>query len=258
MNESSTSYKESSYLLFNLVSKDFKLKYRRSVLGVLWSVLNPLLTMIVLSAVFSQLFRFDIQYYPLYFILGQTLFGLMADGTGGAMGSIMDSAPLIKKIKIDKMIFPVEKVLFSLVNYAFSLIAVALVMVFFQVPPSWNILFLPLIVLYTTIFSLGLSLLLSALATFFHDILHLWSVLVTLWTYCTPIFYPVSILPDWLYSIIRFNPMFHYVTYIRDIMIYNTTPDLRENLICLAMAVITLAVGFLVFKKLQRKFILYI
>lgn len=249
---------ESGYLLRNLVSKDFKLKYRRSVLGVLWSVLNPLLTMIVLSAVFSQLFRFDVEYYPVYFILGSTLFNLMAEGTGDAMGSIIASAPLIKKVKIAKIVFPVEKVLFALVNYAFSLIAVALVMIFFQIPVTWNLVFLPLIVLYTTLFSLGLSLLLSALSVFFRDVLHLWSVLVTLWTYLTPIFYPVSILPEWIMNIVQFNPMYHFVDYIRNIMIYSTTPGIMENLVCLGFAVVTLVVGFLVFRALQKKFILYI
>ncbi len=251
-------FKGSGYLLFNLVSKDFKLKYRRSVLGVLWSVLNPLLTMIVLSAVFSQLFRFDIEYYPLYFILGQTLFNLMSEGTGDAMRSIIDSAPLIKKIKIQKIIFPVEKVLFALVNYAFSLIAVVMVMVFYQVPPSPDMLFLPIIIIYVALFSLGLSMLLSALATFFHDVLHLWSVLLTLWTYCTPIFYPASVLPDWMFQIIQFNPMYHYVEYIRGIMLYGSVPGLMENMICLGMALITFFVGLLVFRKLESKFILYI
>ncbi|MGI6217084.1 MAG: ABC transporter permease [Coriobacteriales bacterium] len=253
-----TEISNSHYLLFNLVSKDFKLKYRRSALGVLWSVLNPLLTMIVLTAVFSQLFRFRIEYYPLYFILGQTLFGMMNDGTSGGMRSIITSASLIKKVKVDKIIFPVEKVLFALVNYAFSFIAVICVMIYYQIPPSPLMFFLPLIVLYTTVFSMGLSLLLAALATFFRDILHLWSVLLTLWTYCTPLFYPVSILPDWMFKIIQFNPMYHYVEYIRNIMIYNVNPGLMENIVCIGFAAITLIVGYLVFTKTQKKFILYI
>ena len=250
--------KDSGYLLVSLVSKDFKLKYRRSVLGVLWSVLNPLLTMIVLSAVFSQLFRFDVEYYPVYFILGSTLFNLVAEGTGDAMRSIIDSAPLIKKVKVEKIIFPVEKVLFALVNYAFSLIAVFCVMAFYQIPITPNVLFLPVILIYTTLFSLGLSLLLSALATFFHDVLHLWSVFITLWTYCTPIFYPVSILPDWMLQIVTWNPMYHFVDYIRQIMIYSSNPGIMENLLCLMFALVTLAVGYFVFTKLQKKFILYI
>lgn len=250
--------KSSSYVLASLVSKDFKLRYRRSVLGVLWSVLNPLLTMIVLSAVFSQMFRFDVPYYPVYFILGQTLFTLMSESTTDAMSSIITSAPLIKKIKIEKMIFPIEKVLFALVNYALSLVAVFCVMIFFQVPLTPLALLIPFVVLLTAVFSLGLSLLVSALATFFHDVIHLWGVLTTLWIYCTPIFYPVSILPDWMFQIIQFNPMYHFVTYIRSITIDGAFPGFTETAICIGFAVVTLVVGFVVFNKLQKKFILYI
>ena len=250
--------KDSGYLLVNLVSKDFKLKYRRSVLGVLWSVLNPLLTMIVLSAVFSQLFRFSIEYYPVYFILGNTLFTLMTDGVGDAMRSVIDAAPLIKKIRVEKIVFPIEKVLFALVNYLFSLIAVVFVILFFQVPITPLILLVPVAVLFTTVFSLGLSLLFSALAVYFRDVLHLWSVLVTLWTYMTPIFYPASILPDWILGVVKFNPMYHFLDYIRNVAIYGVCPTMWDNIICAAMAVGMLVIGYLVFNKLQKKFILYI
>ena len=158
------------FILSSLVSKDFKLKYRRSVLGVLWSVLNPLLMMIVLSAVFSTFFRFDIENFPLYLILGSTLFTLMSDSTTTAMNSIIDSSALIKKIRIEKILFPLEKVLFQLVNYILSLIAVATVMIFFQVMPTPNLLFLPLLLFYLLMFSAGLGFLLSALVVFFRDI----------------------------------------------------------------------------------------
>lgn len=106
-------------VLTALVSKDFKIKYRRSVLGVVWSVLNPLLMMVVMTAVFSYMFKFNIEHFPLYLILGNILFGLMSTATTTAMKSIVDSSSLIKKIRIEKAIFPVEKVLFALVNFAF-------------------------------------------------------------------------------------------------------------------------------------------
>ena len=118
MSAAKTRFKRDWFILTSLVSKDFKLKYRRSMLGVLWSVLNPLLMMIVLTAVFSVVFRFDIPNFPVYLILGQTLFTFMSDATSGAMSSIIDSAPLIKKIRINKMLFPLEKVVFSLLNFA--------------------------------------------------------------------------------------------------------------------------------------------
>ena len=158
-------------------------------LGVAWSVLNPLLMMIVLAAVFSVVFRGTIEPFPVYLILGQTLFTFMSDATSGAMGSIIESAPLIKKIRINKMLFPLEKVMFALLNFAISLIAVAIVMVFFQVVPTFNILLLPVLLAYLFMFSLGLGLLLAALSVFFRDIMHLWGVILTAWTYATPLFY---------------------------------------------------------------------
>lgn len=246
------------FILSSLVSKDFKLKYRRSVLGVLWSVLNPLLMMIVLSAVFSTVFRFDIDNFPLYLILGSTLFTLMADSTTTAMNSIIDSSALIKKIRIEKILFPLEKVLFQLVNYCLSLIAVAAVMIFFQVMPTANLLFLPLLLIYVLMFSAGLGFLLSALVVFFRDIGHLWGVVITAWTYATPLFYPVSILPEWMAPIMEFNPMYHYVTYLREIALWNTTPGVMENLLCFGIGLVTLVVGYAVFRKLEKKFILYV
>lgn len=256
-NQTST-FKRNWFILSSLVSRDFKLKYRRSVLGVVWSVLNPLLMMIVLSAVFSTFFRFDIENFPLYLILGSTLFSLMGDSTTTAMYSIIDASALIKKIKIKKIIFPLEKVLFQLVNYCLSLFAVAAVMIFFHVAPTINILLLPLLLIYVLLFSAGLGFLLSALVVFFRDIGHLWSVVITAWTYATPLFYPISILPDWMLRVMDFNPMYHYVTYLRDIALYGVTPSLGENLLCFGIAIASLAIGYFVFHKLEKKFILYI
>lgn len=250
--------KHNWFILTSLVSKDFKLKYRRSALGVFWSVLNPFLMMCVLTAVFSFMFRFDVEYYPLYLILGTTLFSLMGDSTTSAMNSIIDSSSLIKKIRIEKIIFPLEKVLFQLINYCLSLIAVAVVMIFFQITPTWNLLFLPLLLLYVLLFSAGLGFLLSALVVFFRDIGHLWGVVITAWTYATPLFYPMSILPDWMQSFMEFNPMYHYVTYLREIALWGQTPGLQENLICFAIGAIVLIIGFVVFRKLEKKFILYV
>lgn len=246
------------FVLASLVGKDFKLKYRRSVLGVLWSVLNPLLMMVVLSIVFSFFFRFQIEFYPVYLILGQTLFTFMTDATNGAMRSIIDSASLIKKIRINKAIFPIEKVSFAMINFVFSLIAVIGVMIFFQIPPTPNMLLLPVLLICVFIFSLGLGLLLSALAVFFRDMFHLWSVLTTAWMYLTPVFYPVEILPDWVFSAMQFNPMYHYIGFFRDIFLNGVTPDIACVLICFGMAIATFAVGYLVFSKTQRKFILYV
>ena len=252
-------FEHNLFVLESLVSKDFKLKYRRSVLGILWSLLNPLLMMVVMAAVFSYMFRFQIEHFPVYLILGTIMFDFMNRGTTGAMSSIIESQSLIKKIRIEKIIFPLEKVVFELVNFGLALIAALAVMVFFQVAPSIHAIWgLPFILIMITTFSTGLSLLISALSVFFRDVMHLWSVLMTAWTYMTPLFYPYEMLEGWMQTIMQFNPMYHYVTFFRDIMMWNTNPGLAECGICLAMAVITFLVGLIVFRKTQSKFILYI
>lgn len=255
---SRASLKRNWFTIASLVSRDFKLKYRRSTLGILWSVLNPLLMMCVLTLVFSTFFRFQIENYPLYVILGNVLFALMSESTTGAMYSILDSSSLIKKIRIEKLIFPLEKVLFQLVNFCISLIAVAIVMVFFHVAPKVSLVALPLLLLYVVLFSAGIGLALSALAVFFRDVCHLWGVVITAWTYATPLFYPLEILPEWAMPIMEYNPMFHYVTYFRDIVLNGVVPGVGENLLCLGMALVSMALGLLLFKKAEKKFILYV
>lgn len=257
------------FILQQLISRDFKLKYRRSVLGVLWSVLNPLLMMCVLTLVFSNMFRFPIEKYPLYLILGTVLFSLMSDATNGAMSSIIFNSALIKKVRIKKAVFPVQKVFFALVNFGLSLVAVAIVMVFFRVMPSLSMLALPLLLVYVLLFTIGLGLLLSSLSVFFRDVMHLWGVVILAWNYLTPIFWPqdfdllmqsssYSGLVQMLVTVEQFNPMYHFVVYFRDIMMYATVPGLQENLLCLAFAVITFVLGLVVFRKTEHKFILYI
>lgn len=251
--------KHNWFVLKSLVSRDFKLKYRRSVLGVLWSILNPLLMMVVMAAVFSYMFRFSIEHFPLYLILGTILFDYMNRGTSGALGSILGAQALIKKIRIEKMIFPLETVTFELVNFAISLIAAVVVMAYFQVVPSIHALWgLPFLVVCVTMFSAGLGLLLSALTVFFRDIMHLWGVFMTAWTYATPLFYPFDMLEPWMQQVMLFNPMYHYVTLFRDVMMWDINPGGMECLVCLGMAAITFLVGFLVFRATESKFILHI
>lgn len=260
--------KNSLYLLYNLIAKEFKLKYRRSVLGVLWSVLNPLLMMIVMALIFSNVFRFEFSMYPfaVYLILGQTIFAIFQDGTNGALRSVVDSASLIKKIKINKIIFPTEKVLFAVVNFFFSLIAVIAVMIFFGMVPSPYALLTPLLVALLTVFTLGVGYIISALAVFFRDVIHLWSVMTTIWFYFTPIFWPYEVLANvglpWVLDLVQLNPMYHFVSAFRQMVTGIALPsDLSiaiEFGLCAIFAIVTLAVGLLVFKKLEKKFILYV
>jgi ABC-2 type transport system permease protein len=217
--------------------------------------------MLVMAAVFGSFMRYSdpsIGNYAVYLILGNTAWQLMSDATSQGMSSIISASSLLKKVKINRYVFPIQKVLFAGVNYAFSLIAVALVMLAEGVPLTSYALLLPVVLLLLMVFCAGLSLFLAAASVFFRDVIHLWSVILTAWMYATPLFYPYTILPGWMQSLEKFNPMYLYVTFIRDIMLWNTMPTVGLVFGCVLSAVVALLVGIFVFKKNEHKFILYI
>lgn len=190
------------YLLQNLITRDFKLKYRRSVLGVAWSVLNPLLTCLVMWAVFGALFnqRGDgIEDFPLFLIIGQLMFNFFRESTSMAMESVLKNGPLLRKVYIPKYIFPLEKCCFALVNFFFSLVAL-----FFVALVTWSHISLrtvllavyPIVMLF--VFSLGVGLILSTMYVFVRDIMHIWEVFCTLLVYGSAIFYDPSQMASWI------------------------------------------------------------
>lgn len=262
-----TGFQKDIFILKQLVGKDFKIKYRRSFLGVAWSVLNPLLMMIVMAIVFTTIFAqgrngsVTPEMYPLYLIVGNVTFAVMSDSTSQALSSIIQASSLLKKVKVHRFVFPVQKVLFSLVNFAFSLIAVAIVMLWFHVVPTWHLLLLPVCLILLMFFCMGVGLLLSAATVFFRDVMHLWSVVLTAWTYFTPIFWTTDYIlkmPHILRVLMYANPMYNYLQFMRDIFLFQTCPTPLEFGLCVAWAVIAMAIGYTVFHKNEHKFILYI
>lgn len=245
-------------LLRELVSRDFKLKYRRSVLGYAWSLLNPLLMMLVLTAVFSQVFRYEIETFPVYLILGQTIFSFFSDATQCAMTSIYASGGLIKKVYVPKYLFPLSKVCFCFVNMLCSMLAVLIVMAIQRVALTWTVVFVPLVFFYVFLISLGVGMILSVAAVYFRDLSHIYGVLVTALMYFTPLFYPVEILPDAIFKVDQLNPMLHIVTYFRNVMMYGVCPTFWENLICLGFGCAFCIIGAALMKRHQKNFILYI
>ncbi len=252
------------FILQQLVSKDFKLKYRRSFLGVLWSVLNPLLMMIIMSFVFSYMFKSTVENYPLYLIVGNITFTLMSDATNGGLGSIIGAASLLKKVKVDRWVFPVQKVFSAVVNFAFSLIAVVVVMLWYRVVPTWHILWMFVGLFLLMLFCIGISLFIGALAVFFRDMMHLWGVLLTAWTYLTPIFWDLSLLttnpsvPHYVIWVVKANPMYNYLDIMRCAIVYQTSPSGTVLLIAAISSLVSIILGLLVFRRTQHKFILYI
>lgn len=249
-------FKKFKPLLYELMSRDVKIKYRKSVLGVLWTLLNPLLMMIVLSIVFSNLFRFDIENYSLYLLAGQIIFTFYNESTSSAMTAILGNGALIRKVYIPKYLFVVSRILSSLINIMASFCALIFVMLFTHSELHFTM-FLSIIPLaFLFIFSLGVGLILSALAVKFRDVVHLYSVFVTALMYLTPVIYPMSALPIWVQKIVNLNPLTGILTMFRDVVIYNTVPDLSNFVVSFFVVCTTLVIGLVVFYKQQDEFIL--
>ena len=246
-------------LLKLLVSRNLKLKYRRSVLGYLWSVLNPLLTMIIMTVVFSTMFSRNIENFPVYLFCGQLLFNFMNNSTHQAIFSITSNASLLKKTYVPKYIFALSKITSGMVDLVFSLGALVIVMIFTGARFSFYALLFPIVILQLYIFCVGLGLFMAQANVFFRDIQYIYNALTTAWMYLTPIFYPVEMLPSWLqWFVTHCNPMYFYVTQFRDIMYHCQLPSLDLLLAGTLTSLVMLAFGAWTFTRSQDKFILYI
>lgn len=245
-------------LLKELVARDIKTKYRRSVLGVLWTLLNPLCTMIVLSVVFSNLFKFDVENYSVYLLCGQVIFNFYSDATTNSMGAIISNASLIKKVYVPKYLFVLSRVFSSFINLLASFTAVILVMIATRTELHWTVILVVIPLTLIVFFSMGVGMLLAAITVKFRDIMHLYSVFVTVIMYLTPVIYPMSILPEWLKPIVMMNPLTNILTMFRDVTINNNLPQLSSVVIAVIETVVMLLVGTYVFYKNQDEFILNI
>ena len=251
-------YYKYGFLLSQLVERDFKTKYRRSVLGVLWSLLNPLMIMTVQYLVFSTLFRFDIPNYSVYILSGIVIFNYMSEATSQAMTCIVQNASLINKVYMPKYIYPFSRVLSSGVNFLFSLIALYIVIIISGMKITYHHFALLYGVGCLFVFICGVALFLASLMVFFRDTQFLYSIVLTIWTYITPIFYPENILPPSMKVVMEFNPMYHFIRFIRVIILNNGFPDLLAWVYCALFAIISLVIGTIVFRKTQNQFILYL
>lgn len=246
-------------LFGQLIIRDIKLKYRRSVLGYVWSILNPLLIMTVQAVVFSLMFTQTIEHFPAYLIAGNVLFNFMRESTEHSLTSISGNAALLKKTYVPKYIFSLSKVTSDLVNLFFSFGALILVLIFTRVPFSWSMLLfiIPVIELY--VFCLGLGLFLAQASVFFRDVQYIWGFFTTAWMYLTPLFYDINILPEEVRRlVIWLNPMYYYIKMFRDLVVYGQMTDPVLILLGGAVALLVLFLGIWVFLRNKDKLILYI
>lgn len=244
------------FLIKQLVLRDFKTKYKRSVLGILWSFLNPLLTMTVQYIVFSTIFRSDIPNFALYLLTGIVCFNFFSEASSMALMSIVGNAPLITKVYVPKYIYPLSRVLSSSINLLFSLIPLLAVMLITGAPLRPALLLLPFGLICLFLFSLGIGLLLSTAMVFFRDTQFLWGVVSMLWMYLSPIIYPESIIPVKFLTLYKCNPLYHIIRFIRIILMDGLSPEPKAYGLCIIASAVPLIIGAVVFKKNQDKFVL--
>lgn len=246
------------YLIKQLVSRDFKTKYKRSVLGVLWSFLNPLLMMTVQYVVFSTLFKSTIPNFALYLMIGIVCYNFFNECAGMCLNSITGNASLITKVYVPKYIYPVSKMLSSGINLLLSFIPLLIVLLITQVGFSKSMILLPVPIICLAAFSLGIGMVLATMMVFFRDTQFLWSVISMIWMYVTPIIYPESILPQQYLYVFKFNPLYHIIRMVRTMFMDGVSPEPKAYLISIILSFGTLIIGSVIFRKNQDKFVLNI
>lgn len=252
-------FKKYQFLLNQLVSRDIKIKYRRSVLGIFWSFLEPLLTMIVLTIIFSTLFKgFGVSNYPVYLLTGRLIFTFFASGSSAAMRSIRGNASIIKTIYVPKYIYSLAVIISNFVTFILSLVVLLLVMLATNAPFTIYLVLTILPIMVLLVLTIGAGLILATFNVFFRDIEHLYGVFLTLLMYATPIFYPASIVPESWRFIQTLNPLFGIIESCRSVFIFGTIYDPLQLLWPAVSSFIILLTGLFVFYKSQDKFILHI
>ena len=211
-------------LIYQFVSRSIKTRYKRSMLGVIWTMLNPLLTMIVLTVVFSQLFKISIANFPVYVLSGQLVWIFFSTTTGSAMGEMLWSGELLKRIYVPKSVYAMAAVGTGLVNLIISLVPLSLIALLLGLKMNFALLTWPLAILLLSGFTLGLSLLLSTTTVYFADMLPVYNVVLTIWLYATPIIYPLDIVPLPWQRLFLFNPLYYYVELFRRPLLFGVVP----------------------------------
>lgn len=253
-------FKKYKFLLFQLVSRDFKVKYKRSVLGVVWSLLYPVLTMSVMALVFTNMFKASMPgvNYLVYLMTGLVIFNYYSEASNLSMSSVVANFGLLNKVYIPKYIFPLSKCLFVGINFLLTLIPLYALILITGTGLNIYHLLLPFAFICLFLFTVGMGLILSAIAVFLRDLFYIYGVLIQLWTYLTPIMYDFAIIPEKFQIIFKCNPLFWFVKFARDIILFGKVPDPITWLCCFGFAFVFFVIGLVIFKKNQDKFIYYV
>lgn len=255
------SIKKYKFLLYQLISRDFKVKYKRSVLGIFWSLLYPILMTLVMSVVFSNVFKFSTPgvSYLTYLMIGLTYFNYFNEASNLAMSSVVSNFSLINKVYMPKYIFPLSKCLFVGINFLLTLIPLYGVILMTGTGLNIEHLLLPYSFICLFMFTLGMGFILSTISVFLRDMFYIYGIITTIWTYLTPIMYDIKIITNpTLQFIMKLNPMYQIINFARSIILYGNVPTIGQFAGCAVSGVVTLLIGIIVFKKNQDKFIYYV
>ncbi len=260
MKRAINSLKKYKFLLNQLISRDFKVKYKRSVLGILWSLLYPVLTMCVMAIVFSNVFKFSTPgvSYLVYLQTGLVMFNYFSEATNLSMSSVVANFSLINKVYMPKWIFPLSKCLFAGINFLLTLIPLYAVIILTGTEITWLHVFLPYAVVCLFMFTLGVGLILSTIAVFLRDIYYIYGVVIMFMMYLTPIMYDIKMLDSWMVPILKLNPMYNFINFSRMIIIYRQMPSLDSWAACFISGFVVLVFGVILFRRKQNKFIYYV
>jgi ABC-type polysaccharide/polyol phosphate export permease len=241
-------------LIFFLVRRDLTARYKRSVFGIAWTMLNPLGMMIVLSIVFSQIFRMNIKDYPAYVLSGLIAWTFFAQTSSAAINVLVWGGDLLQRIYIPRSAFAISAIGTGLINLLLSLVPLLAVMIVIGSPIYPTLLLSPVPMIFLGLFSLGVGLLISTIGIYFADIVEMYSIVILAWMYLTPIIYTLDLLPAKIQHYLQFNPMVHLVELFRSLVFYGKIPPLGFWLITAGIAFGTFLVGWLVFTSKADEF----
>ncbi|MBQ8418477.1 MAG: ABC transporter permease [Phascolarctobacterium sp.] len=241
-----------------LVKRDFKQKYKRSALGMVWSILSPLLMMCVMATIFGHFFGRSIEHYIIYLFSGQVVFNYYTESTNGGMHALMSNARIFTKINVPKYLFLFSKNVSALINFGIILV-VYLGFVWFEgITFTWKFLALVYPIVCLIFINLGIGLILSALYIFFRDVEYLYRLFTQIVMYGSAIFYDINRLPQDLQNVFYLNPIFVCITYFRNVVLNNTVPDFWLHALLAGYAVVLFGLGYYVYKKYNYKFLYYV
>lgn len=250
--------KKYRFLFEELVKRDFKKKYKRTILGMIWSIISPLLTLLVMALVFTKFFGRTTEHYIIYLFCGNLLFTYFNDATNGGMRSLMSNAGIFTKVDVPKYMFLLSRNVQAFINFLLTLVVFFVFVIIEGIPFHWNFLLLIYPIACITLFNIGVGMVLSALYVFFRDIEYLYSVFTMLLMYLSAIFYNINAYALKIQYLFYMNPVYVYIRYFRKIVIDNTIPEPSFHLLCAFYALFMLFLGCWMYKKYNHKFLYYV